>query len=72
MFRIKTLAEIGDQRDRLVDYLTAKGRYDSADKIDDLYYCIFGRVLNMLGVEKLDDETLEWVCEEPLIVGLDY
>lgn len=72
IFRIKTLAEIGEQRDRIVDYLAAQRRHDSAGIIDDLYYCIFGRVLNTLGVETLDDDTLEWVCEEPLIVGVSY
>lgn len=72
MFRIKTLAEIGEQRDRIADYLSKQGRIDEELKIYEIYNTIFGRVLDTLGVDTLDDDTLEWVCAEPLIVGVSY
>lgn len=72
IFRIKTLAEIGEQRDRIADYLCEHGRIDEELKIYEIYNGIFGRILNTLGVETLDDDTLEWVCEEPLIVCVSY
>lgn len=68
-FRIKTLAEIGEQHDRICEYLDRQGRIESSSKVDELYLCMFGRILDMLGVTELDDESAEWICEEPLVVG---
>ncbi|MDE7025560.1 MAG: hypothetical protein K2O88_06750 [Paramuribaculum sp.] len=68
-FRIKTLAEIGEQHDRICDYLEDRGRIESSCKVTELYDCMTGRILDMLGVDVFDDEALDWVCEEPLIVG---
>ena len=67
--RIKTLAEIGEQHDRICAYLDAQGRTESSHKVTILYGCIAGRIFDMLGVKELDEECLEWITEEPLIVG---
>lgn len=70
--RIKTLAEIGDQHDRICGYLEKQGRMESSRRVSQLYGCILGRILDSLGVAEPDDDTLEWICEEPLIVGVSY
>ena len=67
--RIKTLTEIGEQHDRICEYLDGQGRSQSSHKVTDLYDYITCRILDMLGVTELDDESLESVIEEPLIVG---
>lgn len=72
MFRIKTLAEIGEQHDRIVNYLDAQGRIDTLCRINRLYGCIMGRILDRLGIDEFDDDALEWIFNEPLIVGTDY
>lgn len=70
--RIKTLAGLGEQHDRITAYLDAQGRIKTSCKIDRLYDCIIGRILDRLGVNEFDDDTLERICEEPLIVGVSY
>lgn len=72
MTRIKTLAQIGEQCDRILDYLDGQGRVDTSVKVHQLYDSMLGRVLDTLGVDMLDDDALEMACEEPLIVGIDY
>lgn len=68
--RIKTLAEIGEQHDRICEYLDEQGRTESSRKVTELYECAaIGRILQMLGVTKLDDDSLEFVLVEPLMVG---
>ena len=67
--RIKTLAEIGEQYDRICEYLDEQGRTESSRKVTELYECAIGRILQMLGVTKLDDDSLEFVLVEPLMVG---
>ncbi len=72
MFRIKTLAQIGEQYDRITDYLDQQGRTEASSKVQQLYDCIMGRILDSLGVEEFDDDTIEDICMEPLIVGVSY
>lgn len=67
--RIKTLAEISAQYDRISDCLTARKRYASACNLDRLYNCIFSRVADLLGIVEIDDESIELMMNEPLIVG---
>lgn len=68
-YRIKTLSEIDEQYDRICDYLDSQGRSESSRKVTKLYDCITGRILNMLDIEEFNDESMEWLLEEPLIVG---
>lgn len=72
MFRIKTLAQISEQYDLITERLEAQGRHKASRKVAEIYDCIFERILSTLGVEDIDDQALEWICEEPLIVGVSY
>lgn len=69
--RIKTLEQISEQRDRISDYLTAKNRYKSACKVDELFNGIFGRILTAIGITEIDDEAIEIAFNEPMLVS-DY
>lgn len=70
--RIKTLAQIGDQLDRILDYLYARGRRQSAAKVQQIYDRILERVFESAKVDRIDDDTLGMICREPLIVGASY
>lgn len=67
--RIKTLSEIGEQHDRICEYLDEQGRTESSHKVTELYDRITGRILEMLDITELDDDSLEFVAVEPLVVG---
>ena len=69
MFRIKTLAQIGEQYDKIIDYLDQQGRSDSSRKVQLLYDDIIERILEILDVTDIDDEILDSLLEEPLVVG---
>ena len=72
MSRIKTLAQIGDQCDRIIDYLDRQGRTETSCKVQHLYDCIMGRILDSLRVDEFDDDAIEEICMEPLIAGVSY
>lgn len=69
MTRIKTLDEIDGQRDRVTEYLTAQGRYSTACKVDDIFNGIFDRILVVIGITVVDDESIEMAMEEPVFVS---
>lgn len=69
MTRIKTLAEISEQYDRISDYLTSHNRFSTACKVDRIYDGIFCRVCDLIGVDAIDDESADLLMSEPLIVG---
>ncbi len=67
--RIKTLAGISEQYDRISDYLTSQNRFSTACKVDRIYDGIFARVCDLIGVKTIDDESTELLMNEPLVVG---
>lgn len=67
--RIKTLAGISEQYDRISDYLTAQSRYESACKVDELFNGIFDRIITAIGITEIDDESLEMAYNEPMLVS---
>lgn len=69
MTRIKTLAELSEQYDRILDRLTERNRYSSACRVDRIYDGIFARVCDLIGIDTIDDESAELLMNEPLIVG---
>lgn len=69
MFRIKTLAQIGEQYDKIIDYLDQQGRSDSSHKVQLLYDDIIERIFEILDVTDIDSEIFDSLLEEPLIVG---
>lgn len=68
-YRIKTLAEIDEQHDRICEYLNRQGRTESSRKVTKLYDDMTGRIIDMLGIEEFNDESMERLLEDPLIVG---
>lgn len=71
MTRIKTLAQISEQHDRISDYLTARGRYGAACKADYIFNDIFDRIMTAIGITEIDDEAIELAYNEPMLVS-DY
>lgn len=69
MTKIKTLAEIGEQYDRITDYLTDQGRFASACKVDEIFNGILDRILIVSGVTEIDDESIEMASEEPVFAS---
>lgn len=69
--RIKTLEQISEQYDRISDYLTAQNRYKSACKVDRIFDGIFDRILGLIGINEIDNETLDLAYNEPVLVS-DY
>lgn len=67
--RIKTLAQISEQHDFILDYLTAQNRYKSACKVDCIFNGIFDRILRLIGIEEIDDDAIELAYNEPLLVS---
>lgn len=68
MTRIKTLAQISEQHDRISDYLTAQSRYKSVCKVDRIFNAIFDRILGLIGINEIDDEAIEIAFNEPMSV----
>ena len=71
MTRIKTLAQISEQHDRISDYLTAQKRYKSVCKIDRIFNGILDRIMTAIGITEIDDEAIEIAFNEPMLVS-DY
>lgn len=69
MTRIKTLAQISEQHDRISDYLTARGRYKSACKVDEIFNATFDRILTAIGITEIDDDAIELAYNEPMLVS---
>ena len=69
MKRIKTLSEIDGQRDRVAEYLTAQGRYSTACKVDEVFNRTFDRILAVIGITEIDDESNDMAMEEPVFVS---
>lgn len=69
--RIKTLEQISEQYDRISDYLTARGRYESAYKVDCIFNGTFDRIITAIGITEMDDEAIEMAFNEPMLVS-DY
>lgn len=67
--RIKTLAQISEQHDRISDYLTARNRYNAACKVDSIFNGIFDRILTAIGITEIDDEAIETAFNEPMLVS---
>lgn len=68
MTRIKTLAQISEQHDRISDYMTARDRYSAACKADCIFNGIFDRILELIGINEIDDEAIEIAFNEPMPV----
>lgn len=69
MTRIKTLAELSEQYDRISDYLTQRGRYGAACKVDAIYKRMFNRIFELIGITEFDDDAIELAYNEPLLVS---
>lgn len=67
--RIKTLAEIDEQRNRVTEYLTAQARYSTACKVEEIFNGIFDRILAVIGIAEIDDESIDMAMEEPVLVS---
>lgn len=69
--RIKTLAQISEQHDRISGYLTSRNRYNAACKVDSIFNGIFDRIVIAIGITEIDDEAIELAYNEPMLVS-DY
>lgn len=69
MIRIKTLAEISEQYDRILDRLAEQNRFSTACKVNRIYDGIFARVCDLIGIDCIDDESSDLLMNEPLVVG---
>jgi hypothetical protein len=49
--RVKTLAQIFEQYDKVSGYLTERNRHAAACKVDEIYNDIFDRILAVIGIE---------------------
>ncbi len=67
--RIKTLAGISEQYDRISDYLKQRGRYGAASKVDAIYERMFNRIFELIGITEFDDEAVEMAFNEPVCVS---
>ena len=67
--RIKTLAGISEQYDRISNYLTRLGRYGAARKVDAIYERMFNRIFELIGITEFDDDAIELAYNEPLLVS---
>ncbi len=67
--RIKTLAGISEQYDRISGYLTQRGRYGAARKVDAIYERMFNRIFELIGITEFDDDAIELAYNEPLLVS---
>lgn len=67
--RIKTLVGISEQYDRISDYLTQRGRYGAACKVDAIYERMFNRIFELTGITEFDDEAVETAFNEPVCVS---
>lgn len=66
--RIKTLEQISEQYDRISDYLTSQRRYKSACMVDEIFNNTFARILELIGINEIDDEAIEIAFNEPILV----
>lgn len=69
--RIKTLAGISEQYDRISDYLTQRGRYGAACKVDVIYERMLNRIFELIGITEFDDDAIEFAYNEPILIS-DY
>ena len=60
MTRIKTLAELSEQYDRISDYLTQRGRYGAACKVDAIYKRMFNRIFELIGITESMMRRSRW------------
>lgn len=67
--RIKTLAGISEQYDRISDYLAQRGRYGAARKVDAIYERMFNRIFELISITEFDDDAIELAYNEPLLVS---
>lgn len=67
--RIKTLEQLSDQRENIVSYLTKQRRYKAAGIVDDIFNNVFDRILGIIGITTIDDETIEIAMNEPVFVS---
>lgn len=67
--RIKTLAGISEQYDRISDYLAQRGRYGAARKVDAIYERMFNRIFELISITEFDDDAIELVYNEPVLVS---
>lgn len=67
--RIKTLEQLCEQHDRISDYLISQRRYKTACKVDEIFNAIFARILDIIGITEIDDESIEIAFKEPVVVS---
>lgn len=67
--RVKTLAQIFEQYDKVSEYLTAQNRYAAACKVDEIYNGMFERILRLIGIVGIDDEAAELAFNEPVLTS---